>query len=136
MPRTRCSRASSSTSGSAPRVAVRGLCVGGFRVSGLRVSGLRVSALRVSALRVGALRVSGSLRVGGSLARGARVRVGGLSLAPGGLGRLARGPALLGALLGFLAGLALLGRGREALPLVRARLGGAEGALGPRLPGE
>src|SRR5215472_8840695 len=113
MPRTRCSRASSSTSGSAPRVAVRGLRAGVLRVRGLRVRGLRV---------------------GGSLARG--VRLGGLGLAPGRLGRLARGPALLGAFLGFLGGLALLGRGREALPLVRARLRGAEGALGPRFPGE
>src|SRR4029077_12921342 len=46
------------------------------------------------------------------------------------------GLALLGAFLGGLAGLALLGRGLEALLLVRARFGGAEGALRPRFPGE
>src|SRR5206468_5380952 len=52
--------------------------------------------------------------------------------APGGLGRLARGLTLLGRL----AGLALLGRGLEALLLVRARFGGAQGAFAPRFPGE
>src|SRR5215469_5372025 len=126
MPRTRCSRASSSTSGSAPRLVGRGLRVGGRR------------------------RFGGRRRVGGGLARGIRVRVRGFGrgLAPGGPGRL--GPVLLGGTLlggallgravlgalGFLGGLALLGRGREALLLVRARLGGAESALGPRFPGE
>src|SRR5689334_12402773 len=53
MPRTRCSRASSSTLGSAPRVALGGLRVGGLGVGGLRIS--------VSGLRVGAARVGGSL---------------------------------------------------------------------------
>src|SRR5689334_18746094 len=117
MPRTRCSRASSSTSGTAPRLVGRGLRVGGR------------------------LRIGGRLRVGGGLARGIRVRVRGFGrgLAPGGPGRpgpALAGGALLGAVLGVLAGLALLGHGREALLLVRARLGGAEGTLGPRFPGE
>src|SRR6516225_7402615 len=102
MPRTRCSRASSSTSGSAPRLVGRGLRVGGRR----RLGGRRC--------------VGGRRRVGGSLARGIRVRVRvrgfGRGLVAGGPGR--PGPALLGR--------ALLG---GAL-LSRALLGTVLGALG------
>src|SRR5690349_21843727 len=115
MPRTRCSRASSSTLGSAPRIAGRGL---------------RVGSAGVGSLGVGAACI-GATRVGGGFAHGVRVgRVGGFGgfggrgltlgrtvlgrtvlgrTAPGGLGCLARGLALLGAFLGGLGGLALLG---------------------------
>src|SRR5947209_9768806 len=181
MPRTRCSRASSSTLGSAPRVALGGLRVGGLSIGALRVSGLRVGIARVS---VGIARVSGSLARGvgdggcgrRGLALGLRLgtlghrglalglRDGGLGRrgpvlggtvlgssvlgstvlgssvlggsALGGLGRLAGGLALLGAFLGFLAGQALLGGGREGFLLVRLRRGRLQRALGTRLAGE
>src|SRR6266851_10241814 len=106
MPRTRCSRASSSTLGSAPRLVggalgrgVRGLCLPGVR-TGLG-AGLGGGVL-------------GRAFLGAFLGRAFL----------GGPGRPGLGPglALLGALLGLLGGLALLGGGREALLLVRARL--------------
>src|SRR6266567_7426873 len=85
MPRTRCSRASSSTLGSAPRLVSRGLCVSGALARG-----------------------------GGTLARGFggfRGFRGFLGRAGGGLGvsavRLGLGPALGRAVLGR----AVLGRG-------------------------
>src|SRR6266536_2221187 len=119
MPRTRCSRASSSTLPATPaRFAARRLADRGRHVSS--VPGARVRCLR----DVGRLLGFGGLGGGG----------------PGGPGCPRLGPALalLGAPVfpGFLAGLALLGRGREALLLVRARLGRPEGALAPRFPGE
>src|SRR5206468_9705648 len=114
MPRTRCSRASSSTLPAIPaRFAARRLAGRGRRVS---VPGGRVRRRWSVGRRLGFCGLGG----GG----------------PGGSGRPGLGPALalLGALvslvslvflgsLGFLGGLALLGRGREALLLIRARLG-------------
>src|SRR6266567_1399449 len=143
MPRTRCSRASSSTSGSAPRLVSRGLHVSGALARGVRGSGgfrdrlgggLGVLTVRLGlgpALRSAVLR-SAVLR-GAVLGRAVlrRTVLGGLGC-PG----LGAAPALLLLFLGCLAGLALLGGGREALLLVRARLGRPEGALGSRFPGE
>src|SRR6516162_5322197 len=85
MPRTRCSRASSSTSGSAPRLA--GLDAGGVLARGVRGPGLLGVRLGLGPV------------------------LGGATL--GGLGRPGLGAGL--AFLRFLAGLALLGGGREAL---------------------
>src|SRR6185437_12710697 len=126
MPRTRCSRASSSTLGSAPRVAGRGLRVGSAGVGSAGVGSLRVGATRIGVTRIG----GGFARCGG-FARGGfggrRLTLGRTVLgrtvlgrtAPGWLG-LARGLALLGALRGGLVGLALLGRSLDALLLVLA----------------
>src|SRR5207244_13110743 len=110
---------------------VGGLDVGGLDVGGSLARGLRVGGFGGRGLVLGST-VLGST-VLGSTVLGSTV-LG--STAPGGLRRLARGLALLGAFLGFLGCLALLGRGREALLLVRARFGGAEGALGSRFPGD
>src|SRR5215470_2635652 len=119
MPRTRCSRASSST---LPAILAR--------FAGRRLVG--------RGLHAGRVRGACARRLGGI-----GCLLGVLGPAAGGLagpGRPGLGPALalLAALvfLGVLAGLALLGRGREALLLVRARLGRPEGTLRPRFPGE
>src|SRR5271166_6161275 len=191
MPRTRCSRASSSTSGSAPWLVSRGLGIGGLlahhRVGGSRLGshvrdrslgshvrdrslgshvrdrslgshvrdrslgshvrgGSLGSHVRGGSLgshvRGGSLGVrlglgpalSGTGTVLGSAVRGSTVLGRGVLGGPGRPG-LRPGPALLG-FLGFLAGLARLGGGREGVLLVRARLGRPERAFGAGLPGE
>src|SRR5579863_241258 len=119
MPRTRCSRASSSTSGLSP-------CLGG----GLGGSGFLGG-------RFGG-RLGG--RFGGRvLGLGRSV----LGLGRGGLGLAAAsgGPGLRaalgrGLLVLVLAGLAGLRGGREGFLLVLTRRGSAQGALAPRLSGE
>src|SRR4051812_48725327 len=140
MPRTRCSRASSSTSGSAGRLAVRGRGVRGLGVfdlgyrslgvRGLGRRGLGVAGLGVHLARdiLGRALLSGAFLGRGFLRRGFLGR--GLL---GGLGR-ARGPPGALVFLGFLGGLAVLGGGLEALLLVRLRLSRLQGALGTRLP--
>src|SRR6266567_2696096 len=196
MPRTRCSRASSSTLGSAPRLVSRGLCVsgalargggalargggalargggalargggtlargfGGFRgfrgFLGRADGGLGVSAVRLGLGPALGRAVLGRAVLGrGVLGRAVLGRgvLGRAVLGRGVLGRAVLGRGVLGGLgrpglgpglallgpsvfLGFLAGLALLGGGREALLLVRAGLGRPEGPLGPGFPGE
>src|SRR5271166_2759398 len=170
MPRTRCSRASSSTSGSAPWLVSRGLGIGGLlahhRVGGSRLgshvrdrslgshvhdrslgSHVRDRSLGShvhdrslgSHVHGGSLGVrlglgpalSGTGTVLGSAVRGSTVLGRGVLGGPGRPG-LRPGPALLG----FLAGLARLGGGREGVLLVRARLGRPERAFGAGLPGE
>src|SRR5260370_713827 len=123
MPRTRCSRASSSTSGLSPCVS-DGL--------GGRLGGGPPPPPRPR--RRGVLRPR---RRGGGVLGGRRLGLGRRSpglTARGGLGpRAALGRGLL---VLFLAGLAGLRGGLEGFPLVPARRGGAEGAFAPRLAGE
>src|SRR5579859_4135723 len=137
MPRTRCSRASSSTSGLSPRVGGGGL--GGGRLRGLGGGGLggRVLGLGHGGSVVG-------LGHGGSvvgLGRGGSV----VGLGRGGLGlttTTARGGPGLRAALGrgllvlVLAGLAGLRGGLEGYLLVPARGRDAKGAFAARLSGE
>src|SRR5579864_2488102 len=170
MPRTRCSRASSSTLGSAPRLVggalgrgVRGLGLPGVRTGlGAGIGGTVLGGTVLGGTVLGgnvlgrAFLSRGVLSrafLGGSVLGGAFLSraflgggvLGGAFLSRGVLSRgvlggpgcpgLGPGLALLG-FLGVLAGLALLGGGREALLLVRARLGRPERAFGSRLPGE
>src|SRR5512146_1265713 len=121
MPRTRCSRASSSTSGLAGRLGVRG-----HGLLGLGVVGLGVAVLGRGVLGG----VLGRTVLGVVLSRGV---LGGAVL-----GRLGRAGGALGApvFLGFLAGQALLGGGRKGFLLVRLLRSRPQGALGTRLAGE
>src|SRR5690348_15883594 len=125
MPRTRCSRASSSTSGSTPRLAGRWLGAHarrGVALSGVALGGVALSGVALSGVALGVV-------LGGALGRG--IALGGVALGGGGvaLGRGIpggpRGPApgLTGSLgrLFFLGGQALLGGGREALLLILTR---------------
>src|SRR5579863_1260456 len=123
MPRTRCSRASSSTLGSVPRLGGHGrLGVGrGFLGLGLGLGLLGSTVLRGTVL--GGTVLGGTVL--GSAVLGSTV-LGGLGRLGG---RLGRGLLVLG-------GLALGGRGGEGFLLVCTRRGGAERALGARLPGE
>src|SRR5690242_9635018 len=118
MPRTRCSRASSSTLGSAPRIAGRSL----------RVGRAGVGSLRVGAACIGATRVGGGfahgVRVGGFGGFGGRgLSLGRTVLSRTVLSRTVLGGTAPGRLGGLTRGLALLGRGLEALLLVRTRFG-------------
>src|SRR5690242_12550972 len=110
MPRTRCSRASSSTLGSAPRIAGRSLRVGSAGVGSLRVGAACIGATRVGGGFAHGVRVGGFGGFGGRGLSLGRTVLGGTVLggtAPGRLGGLARGLALLGAFLGGLGGVAL-----------------------------
>src|SRR5579859_5807156 len=137
MPRTRCSRASSSTSGLSPRVGGGGL--GGGRLGGLG-GGRGRSGLGGSSLSLGRGGSGLGLGRGGSGLGGSVVGLG-----RGGLGlttTTARGGPGLRAALGrgllvlVLAGLAGLRGGLEGYLLVPARGRDAKGAFAARLSGE
>src|SRR5580692_9599539 len=137
MPRTRCSRASSSTSGLSPCVSgdLGGRLGGGlFGRGGGLLGRRRLGRGRRSRARLGRRRL-------GRRCLGLGRRGGGL-LGRGGLGLTARrglGPRAAlgrGLLVLFLAGLAGLCGSVEGFLLVPARRGGAEGAFAPRLSGE
>src|SRR6202453_4200324 len=157
MPRTRCSRASSSTSGSAPRLGISSLS---FRRHGVRLGGhlgvgggglglsgvgLHCAVLGgVSLGRVSLGRAVLSIRLGravlsirlGRAVLSVSLFLGSAVLGSAVLGGLcgpgAAGLALLG-VLGLLGRQALLGGSGEGILLVRARRGDAESAFGARL---